>query len=101
MEFENVVHRKHEKHYKKHKEGGEHEEDAKRWLDKSTVDYWRHERVYECIDPILEEDRGSKWLTVGDGRFGREAIYINEKGGEALPTDISVSLLQEAKKKII
>ena len=67
------------------------------WLDQNTVDSWRHSRLYKALDPILINDKNSKWLTVGDGRFGKDAKYILDQGAEALATDISDSLLKEAK----
>ncbi|MEZ5593447.1 MAG: class I SAM-dependent methyltransferase [Gammaproteobacteria bacterium] len=70
---------------------------AKTWFVKDTVDAWRHLRMYQTIDPILEVDPQSKWLTVGDGRYGKDAKYIIEKGSDALATDISEYLLMEAK----
>lgn len=99
MGFEKKVHKKHKSHYNEHVSEERYSEEAKKWIDEATVDSWRHERMHRCIDPILEEDKGKKWITIGDGRFGREAKRINNKGGEALPTDISTHLLKEAKDK--
>ena len=53
--------------------------------------------MYQTIDPILKTEPGAKWLTVGAGRYGKDAKYISDKGCEALPTDISDYLLKEAK----
>lgn len=64
------------------------------WFQTDTVDAWRHERMYACIDPILSLFPESKWLTVGDGRFGKDAHYILSKGHEALASDISDTLLK-------
>lgn len=83
----------HQKHYQKL-------DDRKRmesWARKDTVDYWRHERMYRCLEPLLEGYPGSDWLTVGDGRYGTDANYIQEKGGQALASDISDHYLALAK----
>lgn len=69
------------------------------WFNNNTVDVWRHKRMLECINPFLVFDRKAKWLTVGDGRFGTAARYIIQKSGNAIATDIDVSLLQIAKEK--
>jgi len=66
------------------------------WLQKDTTDYWRHERMYNILDPILCKDNKSRWLTVGDGRFGSDAHYIIEHGCYALATDLTETLLKEA-----
>jgi ubiquinone/menaquinone biosynthesis C-methylase UbiE len=70
----------------------------KNWFDSGTVDVWRHLRMFSLIDPLLEEFKGATWLTVGDGTYGTASIYIQRKGGQALPIDIHVSLLETAKE---
>jgi SAM-dependent methyltransferase len=66
------------------------------WRDDHSVDAWRHTRMYQTLDPVLTADPQARWLTVGDGRFGRDARYILQKGGDALPTDIAETLLAQA-----
>lgn len=66
------------------------------WLDKETVDYWRHERMYSMLTPLLQSDPGARWVTVGDGRYGTDANYINTHGGQAVATDIADYCLQQA-----
>lgn len=55
------------------------------------------------IWPLLQEFKGSKWLTIGDGRFGLDSIRILqvEPTLNVLPTDISPDLLIKAKEKNI
>lgn len=69
------------------------------WLNEDTVDYWRHKRMYQSLDPLLENETESSWLTVGDGRYGRDANYILKKGHACLATDICDDLLIKAKEK--
>ena len=51
--------------------------------------------------PILNRYRDSSWLTVGDGRFGLDAIRLKklQPALKVLPTDISTALLTRAKDK--
>ena len=93
----------HEKSYEQHttnfsqyRSGGEKEKHAKTWFEKDTVDAWRHQRMYQTLDPILKTEPNAKWLTVGDGRYGSDAKYIMEKGCDALASDISDVLIKEA-----
>jgi ubiquinone/menaquinone biosynthesis C-methylase UbiE len=72
----------------------EHKRTAESWLLTDTVDAWRHHRMYACLDPLLEAYPDSEWLTVGDGRFGKDAHYIQEKGHKVLASDISDTLLR-------
>ena len=69
---------------------------AKTWFDTDTVDAWRHRRMYATVNPILENSPGSRWVTVGDGRYGNDAKYLSENGVSALATNISDVLLKEA-----
>ncbi len=42
--------------------------------------------------------KNSTWLTIGDGRFGTEARFIEENGGKAHASDINTDLLFKSKK---
>src|SRR6187397_1742744 len=69
------------------------------WFDKDTANHWRHARMYAVVDSFRSELESS-WLTVGDGRYGSDAIEIAEKGfANVLATDISETLLKEAQKE--
>lgn len=69
------------------------------WFQQNTSDVWRNLRMLKNIDPFLKHHSDAKWLTIGDGRFGTSAMYINQKRGNAFPTDIDISLLEIAKQK--
>ncbi|MEO6303173.1 MAG: class I SAM-dependent methyltransferase [Bacteroidia bacterium] len=69
------------------------------WFEKNTTDLWRHKRMLSILDPFLINDKNSYWLTVGDGRFGTSASYINKNNSKALATDIDIKLLEIAKKE--
>jgi ubiquinone/menaquinone biosynthesis C-methylase UbiE len=96
--FHDKSYRQHAEHFKEYIAGGDKEEHAKAWFLDDTVDAWRHQRMYQVIDPILVHDPDARWLTVGDGRAGNDARYIQGKGCNALASDISESLLKEAKE---
>lgn len=85
------------RHYKDFVAGGASEEQARTWLQKDTVDAWRHQRLYGCLDPLLM-DEGATWVTIGDGRFGKDSWYIAEKGREVVATDLDDSLLSAARE---
>ena len=67
-------------------------------LNTNSVGDWRHLRMYELMTPILKSAKGKKWLTIGDGRYGHEAHFIEKQGGIALATDLSTTRLSYAKK---
>lgn len=75
----------------------------KSWFDEKTVDNWRHARMYAPFTPLLRSFPGTRWLTVGDGRFGLDSVRLKriEPSLKILPTDLSPYLLEEAKKNAI
>jgi ubiquinone/menaquinone biosynthesis C-methylase UbiE len=93
----------HELSYKLHGERDNRQSEVlglelyRNWFDRDTIDLWRHLRMFNLIDPLLEEHRGASWLTVGDGSYGTASIYVRRHEGRALPVDINTSLLEEAK----
>ena len=95
--FKEKSYEKHAEHFNEYSSGGEKEAHAKTWFENDTIDAWRHQRMYQVLDPILTESPHARWLTVGDGRYGKDAKYICDKGCDALATDISDVLLKEAK----
>lgn len=95
-----------EESYKKHAESYINVSDSEvkkyeTWFDYKTVDLWRHERMFELTSLIVKQNTDKKWLTVGDGRFGTAARFINKIAAleVALPTDIDTRLLEVAKAK--
>jgi ubiquinone/menaquinone biosynthesis C-methylase UbiE len=99
--FLNQHYEKHAKHFETDLTDPERIKISNSWFDNTTADFWRHDRSYECAE-ILAHYPNRKWLTVGDGRWGLDSTRIRKKGIEdVLPTDISESLLREAKKKNI
>lgn len=70
------------------------------WLDKSTLDYWRHSRMRSNILSIIKNDPQARWLTVGDGRFGTDGNYLLNNGAKNVHcSDISDTLLRIGKQK--
>jgi ubiquinone/menaquinone biosynthesis C-methylase UbiE len=96
-EFQDISYKKHETHYSEYISGDIQNNRAKTWFDKDTVDAWRHYRMYTTIAPFLNAYPDATWVTIGDGRYGKDAKFILEKGCKALATDISDILLKEAK----
>ena len=70
---------------------------AESWMQTSTLDRWRHERMLKLIIPLI--DSKSSWLTLGDGRYGTDANFILRNGGSAHATDLSDNLLKIGSKK--
>ena len=95
--FQDRSYEQHSEHFKEYTQNGEKASHAKTWIEVDTVDAWRHQRLYQTLDPLLITESQAKWLTIGDGRYGKDAHYIIEKGSDALATDISGYLLREAK----
>jgi SAM-dependent methyltransferase len=92
-----LSYRSHIRHYENYAPGGPQEQLAHTWLRVDNVGAWRHARMYRMLDPLLRGFSGAYWLTIGDGRYGTDAHYIEANGGRAVATDIADVLLKEAK----
>lgn len=69
------------------------------WKQFDTIDAWRHKRMYDCLLPVIKTYPDSKWLTVGDGRYGTDANYlIRNNINNVLATSISDELLKRSKE---
>ncbi|MCP5420298.1 MAG: class I SAM-dependent methyltransferase [Gammaproteobacteria bacterium] len=95
--FQDKSYQRHLEHFREYTKNGAKAAHARIWFDKDSVDAWRHQRMYQTLNPLLVTEPQAKWLTVGDGRYGKDAKYIEENGCNALATDISEYLLKEAK----
>jgi len=70
------------------------------WINgEGTLDRWRHQRIYNLLKPIINNDKKKTWVTIGDGRFGTDANALMNMGAEkVLCTDISDILLKKGKE---
>ena len=50
------------------------------WTNLETVDAWRHQRMYRMLDPLMQIFPASKWVTIGDGRYGNDAHHLESLG---------------------
>lgn len=66
------------------------------YIRPNSVDAWRHRRMLESTLPIVKEFPDSKWLTVGDGRFGSDAFFLQNHGIDVIATSISSRTLEIA-----
>jgi SAM-dependent methyltransferase len=64
----------------------------------NSIDAWRHNRMRDCILPLINYYPKTKWITLGDGRFGSDAIYLQNKGLDVLSTNISDATLSVSHK---
>lgn len=97
-DFNQLSYRSHEKQYCNLTCDDKHKKNANTIFEIGTIDTWRHLRMYKPLDSLLTAYPNAKWLTVGDGRYGTDAHYIQEKGLKVLATDISDILLKEGQK---
>lgn len=67
-------------------------------LNHNTINRWRYERFYKCLDPLLKSHPKSEWLTVGDFYYGTDAQYLQSKGHKAVASDIDDHFLKQGKE---
>ncbi|MCB0507344.1 MAG: class I SAM-dependent methyltransferase [Bacteroidetes bacterium] len=71
---------------------------AQQWTDESSVDYWRHKRMYDTLLPILNTYKNNSWLTIGDGKYGTDAHFVLKHTPNVLASDIAEDCLKLAKE---
>lgn len=71
------------------------ENSLERLEKQQSIDYWRHERMYNLLLPLIKEKH--RWLTVGDG-MGTDANWLMKKGLDVTASDISDTALRKAKE---
>jgi ubiquinone/menaquinone biosynthesis C-methylase UbiE len=99
MAFQDIAYRKQTEHLDSELNDEKRIAIHETWFRKDTANYWRHVRMYEAVD-LVDTEPENRWLTVGDGRFGLDAIQLTERGvREVLPTDISDTLLKNSCKQ--
>jgi len=91
-----VIYDKHDKEWDKCLSDNEHHKISLTWLEnKNTLDRWRHNRMYQLVQPIIDSSNNYSWLTVGDGRYGTDAHALQNFGAKDVTcTDMSDTLLK-------
>ncbi len=89
----------HERGYEEYRRGSSKADQAEAWLDPGTVNSWRFDRMYDLATPVVEVYPDAQWLTVGDGRYGLDAIHLQRRGARALPTESS-ALFRQVRARI-
>lgn len=98
-DFSTISYKLHKNHFKNYLSDKERIKHSKTWLKNDTIDAWRHRRLRKLVNPIIHIYPKSSWLTVGDGRYGSDAHYLESKDVKVLASDISDTLLKIGKKK--
>jgi SAM-dependent methyltransferase len=71
----------------------------KGYLDPSLLDQRRHAYMLSAAEPLLQKNPRSYWLTIGDLRFGSDALYLKRHGARAMATDIDDARLKLAQSR--
>jgi len=64
-----------------------------------TVDAWRHRRMHEMLEPLIEARLDASWLTVGDGNYGSDAYFLQQQGIDVLASSLTDHSLKIAAEK--
>lgn len=87
-DFKERSYESHREHYK------ENEDILGRLKRKDSIDYWRHERMYRLLTPLISGQQ-STWLTIGDG-LGTDANWLEGQRQSVVASDISEYGLKSA-----
>jgi SAM-dependent methyltransferase len=69
---------------------------ASRFERPDSVDNWRHTRMLDMAMPVYRMYPESRWMTVGDGRFGSDAAYLLHHGLSTIATSLTDERLKQA-----
>lgn len=67
-----------------------------RYTQPNSIDNWRHTRMLELTRPIWQALPESRWMTVGDGRYGSDAGYLHAQGVNVIATSLTDERLRYA-----
>jgi SAM-dependent methyltransferase len=67
-----------------------------RYTRPDSIDNWRHTRMLDLTRPIWQSFPESRWITVGDGRYGSDAAYLHSHGVSVLATSLTDDKLKYA-----
>jgi ubiquinone/menaquinone biosynthesis C-methylase UbiE len=90
--FKNISYKKHEKTYDLNLF------DENIIFNKKSVNWYRHKRMYDTLNVLINDDHESSWLSIGDGNYGHGANHVISQGSNCLATDISIDYLEKSKK---
>jgi len=103
MSFEQKSYQAHEGYFEKIMNNIEPiKKDFEIFFRTGTVHRWKYERILNNIDFLFKIFPGAKWLTIGDGRFGGDANYIQsniDNKSQVIASDISDYLLKYSQER--
>ena len=71
------------------------------WIDADNADYWGSNLVLEGLRSPFRQLTRRKILTIGDGKGGKEAIFLKELGHDVTATDICPEVLSEVYRRAL
>ena len=99
--MEKIIYDRHQEEWDKCIHDEERKKVAVTWVQQNdTLDTWRHNRMYQFVQPIIKNFPNFEWLTIGDGRFGKDANKLMKMGAKKVfCTDVSDTLLRIGSEK--
>jgi SAM-dependent methyltransferase len=69
-----------------------------RYARPASIDNWRHTRMLDLARAVWRAFPGSRWMTVGDGRYGSDAAYLHAEGIPVVATSLTEEALKHAQQ---
>ena len=69
------------------------------YTDPESIDAWRHDRMLSTILPLIHSFPNATWLTIGDGKYGSDAFFLQKHGVEVTASSITDSTLKIAQQR--
>ena len=69
------------------------------WFNPDSADYWGNTIAYESLKAPFAVLSSRKCLTAGDGKGGKDAIFLKSLGHSVVASDCCTDVLREAKRQ--
>lgn len=98
MQFIEKSYKAQSQHWSEDKHDEERQKVHQTWFEEDTINYWRQFRMYDPVSNCMNATKNNSWLTIGDGRYGLDAITMIRSGyTNVSASDLYDGLLKESK----
>jgi hypothetical protein len=82
--------------YRRHSQHEETGELPSIYTKPMSVDAWRHTRMLATVLPLVRSCPDATWMTIGDGRYGSDAFFLERHGVNVTATSLTTTSLRLA-----
>jgi hypothetical protein len=69
------------------------------YVNPKSVDAWLHTRMLDTLLPLIQAFPSASWMTIGDGKYGSDAWYLEQHGADVTATSLWSGTLRVAHER--